>query len=367
MVNPYSQTRSSPLQTMPSALKFSIVVPTRNRADCLLTALQSIKRQTYAGFEVIVIDDGSRACCRARYTEIWQLLDERFRLICVSPDDAPGIGPAAARNLGIAQASGEFLAFCDDDDYWCADDHLAVAAEALSATPDADIYYANQAAFRSGEVFNTERWPQLRDWLSKAPKVGNLDVCRLPHEAFLQPGGIAHLDISIVRRSLAEEIEGFWKQLRFEEDFDFYLRSIDRARVLLYRPSIVAHHRAPDIQSSDNASTALNQTERWLAQCMACEHIRVTARTRRVIKLARMTQGYTLRHLTMSLYKNNQYEAAVTAGTQALAILPGLRWLLFMVYLRMRAAISFLPRGLRRVTLRRSDFRRSRYRELGVR
>ena len=367
MANLYSPTRSSPPQAAPSTLKFSIVVPTRNRADCLSTALQSIKRQTYAGFEVIVVDDGSRACCRARYAEIWRMLDERFRLICISPDDAPGVGPAAARNLGISEASGEFLAFCDDDDYWCADDHLAVAAEALSTTPDADIYYANQAAFRSGEMFNTERWPQLCDWLSKAPKVGSLDVCRLPHEAFLQPGGIAHLNISIVRRSLAEEIGGFWNQLRFEEDFDFYLRSIDRARELLYRPTIVAHHRAPDLQSRDNASTALNQTERWLAQCMACEHIRVTARTRQVIKLACKTQGYTLRHLTMALYKNNQYEAAVTAGAQALAILPGLRWLLFMVYLRTRAAIGFLPRWLRRATARRSDFHRSRYREAGVR
>jgi glycosyl transferase family 2 len=54
MANPCSPTRSSPPQAAPPALKFSIVVPTRNRADCLSTALQSIKRQTYAGFEVIV-------------------------------------------------------------------------------------------------------------------------------------------------------------------------------------------------------------------------------------------------------------------------------------------------------------------------
>lgn len=318
---------------------FSIVVPTRNRGDYLSTTLQSIKRQTHPGFEVIVVDDGSTASCRTLYDDIWQTLDERFRLIRVSPDDAPGIGPAAARNLAIAQASGEFLAFCDDDDYWCAEDHLAVAAEAFAKVPDADIYYANQAAFRDGREFNTDRWPQLRDWLRKAPTVGGLDVRRLPHKAFLQPGGIAHLNITIVRRSVAEEIGGFWKQLRFEEDFDFYLRSIDRARSVLYRPNIVAHHRAPNPQSSTNASTALNQTERWLALCMACEHIRVTARTRHVISLACKTQGYTLRHLTMALYRNDQFRAAVTTGAQALSILPGLRWGLFMVLLRARAAI----------------------------
>lgn len=332
---------SSPRQA--EAPTFSIVVPTRNRGNYLSTALQSIKRQTHPGFEVIVVDDGSTASCRTLYADIWRTLDERFRLICVSPDDAPGIGPAAARNLAIAQASGEFLAFCDDDDYWCAEDHLAVAAEAFAKVPDADIYYANQAAFRDGMQFNTDRWPQLRDWLRKAPTVSGLDVRRLPHKAFLQPGGIAHLNITIVRRGVAKEIGGFWKQLRFEEDFDFYLRSIDRARSVLYRPNIVAHHRAPDPHSSTNASTALNQTERWLALCMACEHIRVTARTPQVISLASKTQGYTLRHLTMALYRNCQYQAAVTTGAQALSILPGLRWGLFMVLLRARAAIGLQP------------------------
>jgi glycosyltransferase involved in cell wall biosynthesis len=319
------------------------VVPTRNRADLLSNALQSIKRQTYPKFEVIIVDDGSSASCRALYAELWRTLDDRFRLVRVSPDDAPGIGPAAARNLAISHAAGEFLAFCDDDDYWCEEDHLAVAAEALAKVPDADIYYANQAAFRDGVQFNTERWPQLRGWLQKAPTVGTLEVRRLPHKAFLQPGGIAHLNISIVRRSLAVEIEGFWKQLRFEEDFDFYLRSIDRARAVLYRSSIVAHHRAPDPYSNANASTALNQTERWLALCLACEHIRVTARTRPVISLASKTQGYTLRHLTMALYRNHQYEAAVTTAAQALSILPGWRWGLFVAYLRTRTAIRLQP------------------------
>lgn len=244
---------------------------------------------------MIVVDDGSRACCRARYPDIWRTLDERFRLTCVSPDDAPGVGPAAARNTAIAQASGEFLAFCDDDDYWCAEDHLAVAAEALSQVPDGDIYYANRAAFRDGVRFNARRWPHMGDWLRNAPKVGDRGIRRLPHEAFLQSEGIAH-------------------------------------------------HSAPDSRSRHNASTVLTQTERWLALCLACEHIRITTRTRPVMKLISKTQGYTLRHLTMALYRNSQYRTAVTTGAQALSILPGLRWSLFVVYLSIRGAIGSLLR-----------------------
>lgn len=322
--------------------KFSIVLPTRNRPASLRVALEAIKRQTYDSFEVLVVDDGSNAECRAEYDSLEKALDERFRLVRLSPDGSPGRGPAAVRNHAISLSRGEFIAFCDDDDCWCADDHLEVAAEALMEAADADIYYANQIAYRCGTLIDNNRWPQLAEVIRKAPTLGSADVCRLPRAAFLRPGGVAHLNISIVRRSLIEEIGGFWNQLRFDEDFDFYLRSIDQARAILYRPTVVARHLAPDLRRQDNASTMLDVTERWLAQCMACEHVRIKARTCEVQALARVTQGYALRHLTMALYKNKQYSAALTTAAQALAVLPGLRWSLFMVYLSLRRLIAAL-------------------------
>ena len=315
---------------------FSIIVPTRNRPVSLRTALEAIKQQTFSGFEVIVIDDGSRTECRTEYAVLQKTLDSRFRLISVSPDGSPGSGPAAARNFGISLARGEYVGFCDDDDYWCADDHLAVAAEALAAVPEADIYYANQTATRRGALISADRWPQLDKSSKRAAKIGSADVCQLPRDVFLRPGGVAHLNISIVRRSLIQAIGGFWQQLRYDEDFDFYLRSIDQARSILYRPTIVAHHLAPDQLGQDNASTQFDRAEKLLAQCMACEHARVTSRTREVLALSRFTQGYALRHLTMALYKDGRYSAAATAAAQALAILPGVRWSVFVAYLNLR-------------------------------
>jgi len=330
----------APARVSTAAPKFSIIVPTRNRPGPLRIALGAIARQTYSDFEVIVLDDGSDAECRAQYADLWDSLDDRFSLKLVSPDGSPGIGPSLARNLAISQARGELVAFCDDDDDWCAADHLAVAAEAFSEVPDADIFYANQIAFRDDKVINTERWPKLRRWLHKAPRVGSYDVCRLPRRAFLRSGGVAHLNISIVRRSLVNEINGFWNHLRFEEDFDFYLRSIDRARAILYRPSIVARHLAPMPKNRGNASTALDVTERCLAQCMACEHIRVKVQSREVMMLARATQGYALRRLALALHQSSQHTAAFTAGIQAMAILPSLRWSVFMLYLGLRQVFA---------------------------
>lgn len=93
-----------------SGLKVSIVIPLYNKAPYVRRALDSIAAQTLAEFEVIVIDDGSTdegPAMVANYP------DPRVRLITQS-----NAGPGSARNTGIAQSHGEFIAFLDADDEW---------------------------------------------------------------------------------------------------------------------------------------------------------------------------------------------------------------------------------------------------------
>jgi GT2 family glycosyltransferase len=93
-----------------SGLKVSIVVPLYNKAPHVRRALDSIAAQTFSDFEVIVVDDGSTddgAAIVANYG------DSRVRLV-----RQPNAGPGAARNAGLAQTQGEFIAFLDADDAW---------------------------------------------------------------------------------------------------------------------------------------------------------------------------------------------------------------------------------------------------------
>jgi glycosyltransferase involved in cell wall biosynthesis len=100
------------IATPSDALKppsFSVVIPTRNRARLLQRALRSVESQTFTDFEVIIVDDGSTDATQQVLKSIRAL---PFRL--VTHECSKGV--AAARNQGIAEATGEFVVFLDDDD-----------------------------------------------------------------------------------------------------------------------------------------------------------------------------------------------------------------------------------------------------------
>ncbi len=87
----------------------SVVIPTYNRKALLLEALQSVLAQTYRDYEVIVVDDGSTDHTR----EALEPLLPRIRYIA-----KPNGGEASARNRGIQEAQGDYVAFLDSDDLW---------------------------------------------------------------------------------------------------------------------------------------------------------------------------------------------------------------------------------------------------------
>ena len=88
----------------------SVIIPTYNRAALAPEAVASVLAQTWRDFEVLVVDDASTdgtAAALAAFGSRIRLLRHAFRL-----------GVAAARNLGICAARGQWLAFLDSDDLW---------------------------------------------------------------------------------------------------------------------------------------------------------------------------------------------------------------------------------------------------------
>src|SRR4051794_5139151 len=90
-------------------MRFSVIIPTYNRLQLLKEALDSVWRQTFTDYEVIVVDDGSTDGTR----DYLESLGDKLRFFV-----QPRRGPGAARNLAAQHANGEYLAFLDSDDLW---------------------------------------------------------------------------------------------------------------------------------------------------------------------------------------------------------------------------------------------------------
>lgn len=88
---------------------FSVIIPTFNRVDLLKQTLESVWRQTFTDYEVIVVDDGSTDDTAEYLSTISE------RLSTISQQNS---GPGASRNNGAEHARGEYLAFLDSDDLW---------------------------------------------------------------------------------------------------------------------------------------------------------------------------------------------------------------------------------------------------------
>jgi glycosyltransferase involved in cell wall biosynthesis len=89
---------------------FSIIVPTKNRVNLLIKAVKSVLSQDFQNFELIVVDDGSTD---DTHREIALINDKRIKII-----SNKGQGQSAAQNAGIEVASGSYLCFLDDDDFY---------------------------------------------------------------------------------------------------------------------------------------------------------------------------------------------------------------------------------------------------------
>jgi GT2 family glycosyltransferase len=88
---------------------FSVIIPTYDRLELLIRAIDSVRRQSFPDYEIIVVDDGSRDGTRE-----WLVANQGW-LIGIWQSNK---GPGAARNAGAQIANGEYLAFLDSDDLW---------------------------------------------------------------------------------------------------------------------------------------------------------------------------------------------------------------------------------------------------------
>lgn len=317
---------------MASGLTVSVIVATRNRPETLRRALLAVARQSYASVEVVLVDDGSEPEQAAANEALLRETVSRGRYLFL--DARHGSGPSVARNRGLAVATGELITFCDDDDFWIDPEHLAIAVAAFEADAELDLVFANQEDHVDGRPIMTMRLPRLAAKLGLSGQPSGRTFPLSKSDCLL--GYFPHLNTCVYRRPVIVAIGGFWESVRYAEDCDFFVRSIDAVRHVRYRDQTVAVHTVPDQSRQDNASTRLLEEARQLTCAYIAQHLIQGARDPAVIRFARDLGGNAYRRLALSEHAAGERARAAEFARLGLAAMYSPKWMLFTGYLILR-------------------------------
>jgi glycosyltransferase involved in cell wall biosynthesis len=184
-------------------LLVSVIIPTYNRANFVVEAIESVLAQTYKNFEIIVVDDGSTDGTEKT------LEPYRDRIVYIYQENQ---GPAAARNAGIRRATGQYIAFLDSDDLWMRD-KLELQVEYLDEHPDYGLIHTNFERWElcNGEVVQVRlgyRYPIPTGYIHR----------------YMFMGGAVLIPTVLLRKECFHKVGYFSEDLWYYENFDLCLR-----------------------------------------------------------------------------------------------------------------------------------------------
>jgi len=201
----------------------SVIVPTRDRAHLLREALASIRalEDDAVKFEILVGDNGTDPASRRAAEEFGAIYNKVDRN-----------GAGAARNAGLSAATGEFIAFLDDDDVWLPANirpHLTMLRE----RPDLEAVFGQVISTDQDLKPQTDPWPDM-------PGSGDTLVKAMLSSYYPQLGA------TFVRANVAREVGLFDETLLGDQDWDWQLRVARRRKVgFTPTPGVLFRQRPP--------------------------------------------------------------------------------------------------------------------------
>jgi len=322
---------------MPEQKPFiSVVVPTRNRIDWLRRCLDGIKEQSFLDYEVVVIDDGSTEEVIEAYQKMMVAFGSRYNLVRANTDESRRLGPSVVRNIGIKYSQGEYIAFCDDDDYWCRGDLLSVAAGALRKT-SAELYFSNQKILHGDEVVSTTSFSHVEKSLRKEQVLHDSSVYQISRGQMLSFPDYAHLNITIAKKSLLERIGGFWEETRYAEDVDLFVRLCNETDSILFRPDICSTHNAPVKHDRESASKIVGDINRRLLENSVYWHLLAVCRSPEAIQYARSSLSSNSKLLTQELVSQESSKAGASVARMAFGAKPSVKWGLYTLWVSFKS------------------------------
>jgi glycosyltransferase involved in cell wall biosynthesis len=181
-------------------MNISVVIPTYNRSDFVVQAVRSVIQQSFKPSQIIVVDDGSTDNTRKK---IQQNFGSDITYIYIKARNV-----SAARNVGIRNATGNWIAFLDSDDLW-KPTKLYSQQQYVQQHPDYKVCYTDEEWRKNGRWMNQKKiHAKYSGWV--------FDQC-LPR-CIISPSSV------LIERTVFDKIGFFDENLPACEDYDFWLR-----------------------------------------------------------------------------------------------------------------------------------------------
>lgn len=220
----------------------SIIIPAYNAEQTIAETIQSVLSQTYADFELILIDDGSYD---ATLSIVQQFSDQRIKLFSFANS-----GPQKSRNRGIDRAAGQYISFLDADDLW-APEKLELQLRALEAQPEASVAYS---------------WVDGIDETNKITRSGQRSTLEGDvFEALLLNNFLGNGSNPLIRAEAVRQVGGFDPAILAGQDWDMWLTLAARYAFVVV-PRVQVFYRK--VSNSQSWSSNLRRQEQGLMQVM---------------------------------------------------------------------------------------------------
>ncbi len=191
--------------------EISVVIPAYNSSASIARAINSVINQSVSVGEVVVVDDGSSDNTR----EVALGISPLVRVIAQANS-----GPAAARNRGVSEAKGSWIAFLDDDDYWH-ERKMELQLRDLSSSDRCGLMAQN---WTRGDDFDFDYT------FTQIPYVRQLILNRFQASTVL------------MKRSIFEDVGGFVPEFDGVEDWHLWLKATEKTEVILSSRVLVHYH-----------------------------------------------------------------------------------------------------------------------------
>ncbi len=203
--------------------RVSVIIPVYNRTAQLVRAIESVSRQSFSDYELIVVNDHSTDTAASEITSAISSLQPSIPFSFLTTE---GKGVSAARNTGIRAAQGEFIAFLDSDDEWLPT-KLEKQIHFFTANPEYSLVHTN-------EVWLRNLLPVRQS--AKHKKSGGDIFIACTKLCMVAPSTV------MLRKSLLDRVGLFDQSFMVCEDFDLWLRITSQMTVGFLEEALTIKH-----------------------------------------------------------------------------------------------------------------------------